>query len=144
MRKGNSWRFNNSLKILEFTGICMENHASVTWWQFFFLIQMPLTFGGSCNRYFWNIQLKILRLTNFDMLFQLVLTKFFKSELFSSLPNVDHVLAVMQRAYEKKASLFVLSLSLKLNEGFPLEWKKGKKWLLKFKTYLNMSLSMPF
>ena len=55
------------------------------------------------------------------MLFRLVLTKFFKSELFSSLPNVDHVLAVMQRAYEKKASLFVLSLSLKLNEGFPLE-----------------------
>ena len=26
-------RFNNSLKILEFPWICMENHASVTGWQ---------------------------------------------------------------------------------------------------------------
>ena len=33
------------------------------------------------------------------MLFQLVLTKFFKSELFSCLPKVDNVIAVMQRAY---------------------------------------------
>ena len=48
-----------------------------------FLIQMPLTFGGRCNRYFWDIRLKMLRFPNFNMLFQLVLTKFFKSELFS-------------------------------------------------------------
>ena len=47
-----------------------------------FLIQMLLTFGGRCNRYFWDIRLKILRLPNFNMLFQLVLTKFFKRELF--------------------------------------------------------------
>ena len=30
-------RFNDSLKILEFTWICMENHASVTGWQKLFL-----------------------------------------------------------------------------------------------------------
>ena len=64
-----------------------------------FLIQMLLTFGGRCNRYFWDIRLKILRLPNFNMLFQLVLTKFFKSELFSCLPKVDHVTTVLQRAY---------------------------------------------
>ena len=57
-----------------------------------FLIQMLPTFGGRCNRYFWDIRLKILRLPNFNMLFQLVLTKFFKSELFSCLPKVGHVI----------------------------------------------------
>ena len=34
----------------------------------------------------------MLRLPNFSMLFQLVLTKFFKSALFSCLPKVDHVI----------------------------------------------------
>ena len=56
------------------------------------LIQMFLTFGGRYNRYFWDTRLKILRLLNFNMLFQLVLTKFFKSELFACLPKVDHVI----------------------------------------------------
>ena len=55
---------------------------------------MLLTFGGRCNRYFWDIRLKILRLPKFNMLFQLVLTKVFKSELFSW--SCDQV---MQRAY---------------------------------------------
>ena len=40
-----------------------------------FLIQMFPTVGGRCNRYFWDIRLKILRLPNFNILFQLVLTK---------------------------------------------------------------------
>ena len=57
-----------------------------------FLIQILLTFGGGCNRYFWNIRLKILRLPNFNMLFQLVLTKLFKSEVFSWLPKVGQVI----------------------------------------------------
>ena len=57
-----------------------------------YLIQMLPTFGGRCNRYFWDIRLKILRLPNFNMLFQLVLTKFFKSELFSCLAKVGHVI----------------------------------------------------
>ena len=56
------------------------------------LIQMLLTFDGRCNRYFEDIRLKILILRNFNMLFQLVLTTFFKSELFSCLPKVDHVM----------------------------------------------------
>ena len=34
----------------------------------------------------------MLRFPNFNMLFQLVLAKFFKSELFSCLPKVDHVI----------------------------------------------------
>ena len=41
-----------------------------------FLIQMLPTFGGRCNRYFWDIRLKILRVPNFNMLFQLVLNCF--------------------------------------------------------------------
>ena len=78
----------------------MENHASVTGWQkLFFLIQMLLTFGGRSNRYFLDIGLKILRLPDFNVVFQLVLTKCFKSELFSCLPKVDHVITVMQKAY---------------------------------------------
>ena len=57
-----------------------------------FLIQMLPTFSGRCNSYFWDIGLKILRLPNFNMLFRLVLIKFFKSALFSCLPKVDHVI----------------------------------------------------
>ena len=44
-------RFNDSLKILEFTRICMENHASVTA-KVVYLIHMLPTFGGRYNRYF--------------------------------------------------------------------------------------------
>ena len=40
----------------------------------------------------WDMRLKIYMLPNFNMLFQLVLTNFFKSELFSCLPKVDHVI----------------------------------------------------
>ena len=57
-----------------------------------FLIQILLLFGGLRNRYFWDIRLKIYGLSNFNMLFQLVLTKFVKSELFSCLPKVDHMI----------------------------------------------------
>ena len=57
-----------------------------------FLTQMLLTFGGRCNRYFWDMRLKMLRLPNFNMRSQLVLTKFFKSELFSCLLKVDHMI----------------------------------------------------
>ena len=80
------------VKILEFTRICMENHASVTGWQKLFLSLMLPTFGVRCHRYFWDIRLKILMLPNFNMLFQLVLTKFFKIEPFSCLPKVGHVI----------------------------------------------------
>ena len=75
---------------------------------FFFSIQMLQTFRGRCNRCFWDIRLKMLRLPNFNMVFNLVLTNFFKSELFSCLPKVDLLITVMQRAYcEPWASLRV-------------------------------------
>ena len=55
-----------------------------------FLIQILLIFGGGCNRYFWDVGLKYNRFPNFNMFFQLVLTKFLENELFSYLPKVDH------------------------------------------------------
>ena len=76
------------MKISKITRICMENHSSVTGWQE--LLFILLNFGGRCNRYFWDIRLKIYRLPNFNMLFQLVLTKCFKSELFSLIFHSDH------------------------------------------------------
>ena len=75
------------------------------------LIQILLTFGGCCNSFFWDIWLKILTLPNFDMLFQLVLTKFFKSELFSCLPKVDHVITVMQRTYSTPTVITRLNMN---------------------------------
>ena len=65
---------------------CMENHSRVTGW-----------YGCHCNRHSWDIWLKIYRLPNFNMLFQLVQTKCFKSELFSCLPKVDHVINYRKR-----------------------------------------------
>ena len=44
-----------------------------------FLIPILLIFGDRCNHPFGDIWLKIYRLPNFKMFFQLVLTKFFKS-----------------------------------------------------------------
>ena len=60
---------------------------------------------------YWDVRLKILRLPSLNMLFQLVLTRFFKSELFSCLPKVDHVITVLQRAYSYKVS-YPIFLSL--------------------------------
>ena len=50
--------------------------------RFAFLIQILLIFGGYCNHYLWDIQLKFYSLPKFNILFQLVLTKVFKSKLF--------------------------------------------------------------
>ena len=87
--------FHESFKNFETTRICVENHT-LAWLDgkscFSHHVQMLLTFGGLCNRYFWDIRLKMVRLPNFNMLFQLVLRKFFKSELSSYLPKVDHVI----------------------------------------------------
>ena len=45
--------FHDSFENFESTRICMENHASRNWIaKVVFLIQMLLTFGGRCNRYF--------------------------------------------------------------------------------------------
>ena len=94
--------FHDSFENFKITRICMENHARVSWMaKVVFFIQMLSTFGGCCNSYFWDMRLKILRLPNFNMLFQLVLTKFFKSELFPCLPSqVDQV---MKRTYWRGA-----------------------------------------
>ena len=69
-------------------------------------VQMLPTFGCRCNRCFWDIRLKILRLPEFNMLFQPVLTKFFKNELFSCLPKVDHMIKSCKSLFfgERKAS----------------------------------------
>ena len=60
--------FHESFENFEITRICMENRASVTGGQkvFFWLIQMLPTFDGHCNRYFWVIRLKILRIPNLN------------------------------------------------------------------------------
>ena len=46
--------------------------------------------------------MKFLRLFDFNMLFQLVLTKFFKSELFSCLLKVDRVIKSCKEPIHKK------------------------------------------
>ena len=85
-----------------------------------FLIQILLIFGCRCNRYFWDIGLKIYRLPNFNMLFQLVQTQFFENELFSCLPKGYHVINWWKRP---------ISLSSRRSElrksgiKFPASWK---------------------
>ena len=73
-----------------------------------FLKQMLLTFSGRYNLYFWDPRLKIHRLLNFNniILFQLVLTKSFNSELFSCLPKVDHVIKSCKEPIHQLLSLF--------------------------------------
>ena len=82
--------FHDSFENFEITRICMENHASVTGWQKLFSSYKCFQLLAAAT--FKDILLKILRLPNFNMLFQLLLTNFFKSELFSCLPKVDHVM----------------------------------------------------
>ena len=81
----------------------MENHASVTGQQKLFFSYMAAVAVAT----FWDIQLKIRRLPIFYMLFQLMLTKFFNSKLFSCLAKVDHVTTVMQGAYWNKNNLII-------------------------------------
>ena len=76
------------LKISKLHGFEWKNHASVTGWQKIF----SHTNASNFWRPLQSLRQKILGLPNFNMLFQLVLTKFFKSELFSCLPKVDHVI----------------------------------------------------
>ena len=80
--------FHYSFENFEITRICMENHASLTGWQ-------KLFFSHKCFQLLAAVAIatfEILRLPIFNTLFQLVLTKFFKSELFSFLLKVDHVI----------------------------------------------------
>ena len=58
----------------------------------------------------------MLRLPDFIMLFQLVLTTFSKSELFSCFPKDDHVINYQKGMYENERpnSILLLLLSLLL------------------------------
>ena len=81
----------------------MENQSSVTGWQELFFSYKSLWFlAAVADRYFWDIRLKILRLPNFIMLFQLVLTTFSKSELFSCFPESWSRDKGMYEMYENK------------------------------------------
>ena len=82
----------SAVKILEFTKICMENHASVTGWRKLFLSYKCFQLSASVAIATFEIYGWKCMLPNFNMLFQLVLTKFFKIELFSCLPKVGHVI----------------------------------------------------
>ena len=71
----------------------MENHASVTGWQKLFLsykcFQLSAAIAiATFEIYDW----KFSDYWYLILLFQLVLTKFFKSELFLCLPKVGHVI----------------------------------------------------
>ena len=50
-----------------------------------------VVFGSLYNRFFRDIWLKIYRLPGFNILFQFVLTKFSKSQLFSCLQKVETI-----------------------------------------------------
>ena len=87
--------FHDSFENFEITGTCMENYASMTGWQ-------KLFFHRNASNFRQRLQSLLLRYTAENsqvnyliliiMLFKLVLTKFFKSELFSCLLKVDHVI----------------------------------------------------
>ena len=66
-----------------------------------FLIQMLLKLSAAVAVATFEMHgLKILTLLNFNMLFQLTLTKFVKSELFSCLPKVEHVIKSRKEAIQ--------------------------------------------
>ena len=80
--------FHDSIANFEITRICVEKHARVTGWQ----NTNASNFRRPLQSLLLRYKAEILRLPNLNMLFQLVLTKFFKSELFSCLPKVNHVI----------------------------------------------------
>ena len=109
-----------------------------------FLIQIRPIFGGLWNRYFWGIRLKICRSPNFYMLFQLVLTKFFKSELLSCSPKVDHVINYCKRPiYAKhhyKSCYYLYKLSLRLIHRNTLKFQDESSLWTDQKSALQHSL----
>ena len=86
----------------------MENHAGVTGWQKFF----SHTNASNFRRPLQSLRQKILRLPNFNMLFQLVLTKFFKSELFSCLPKAGHVI----KPCKEPSAIYLLKILFPFNK----------------------------
>ena len=63
----------------------------------------------------WDIRLKILRLPKFNMLFQLVLTKVFKSELLLRLPIVGRVIKSCKEPIETLVGLKISNRAWKFS-----------------------------
>ena len=87
----------------------MENHSNLTGWQKLFF---PYNTNAS-NSASATVAIAIFELPNFNMLFQLILTKFYKKDLFSCLPKVDHVITVMQ-VLLKRSVLLIQALSTRV------------------------------
>ena len=87
----------------------MENHSNLTGWQKLFF---PDNTNAS-NSASATVAIAIFELPNFNMLFQLILTKFYKKDLFSCLPKVDHVITVMQ-VLLKSSVLLIQALSTRV------------------------------
>ena len=84
-----------------------------------FPIQILLISGSHCSHSFRGALLKIYRLPNFNMLFHILLTKFFKSELFSCLQKL------LQKAYSfTDLYMGLFHGSHKLNSSTMLVYKK--------------------
>ena len=67
----------------------MKNHSRLTGWQELFFSYNSFSFSEAVAITTFEV---IYGLPNCNMLFQPELIKFFKSELFSCLPIVDHVI----------------------------------------------------
>ena len=83
----------------------MENPSSVTGWQELLSHTNPSNFWQSLQSLLLIIWLKIYMFLNFDVLFQLLLTKFSKSERFASLQKDDHVTNYCKRAIVVKVTI---------------------------------------
>ena len=77
------WQFMTTFKVYKDLYGKPFKHDSVA--RVLFPKQVLQIFGSCCNCCFWGIWLNIYRLPNFNTLFQFLLTKLFKSELFSCL-----------------------------------------------------------
>ena len=84
-------RFNDSLKFQNLQDLYGKPIKREWVARVVFLIQILLIFGCCCNHSSRDRWLKIYRLLNFNMLFQFLLTKFSKSELFLCLQKVHQV-----------------------------------------------------
>ena len=87
--------FHDSFENFEITRICMENHASVTGWQ-------KLFSSYKCFQLLAAVAIATFEIygskfSGYIILICSLLTNFFKSELFSCLPKVDHVMKSCQQ-----------------------------------------------
>ena len=88
--------FYNSLNISKFTRICMENNSSVIGWQElfspykFFYFSAAIVIIAFEILYRWKFTVYLILII--FMLFQFMLTKILKRELFSCVQKVDHVI----------------------------------------------------